>query len=76
MVVDEGPGISNEDQKKIFSPFWQAERSRSRQYRGIGLGLAVTDRLARALGATITVRSTPGAGSSFRVLLPRGLETG
>jgi signal transduction histidine kinase len=75
-VIDEGPGISKEDQKKIFSPFWQAERSRSRQYRGIGLGLAVTDRLARALGATITVRSTPGAGSSFRVLLPRGLETG
>ena len=73
-ISDQGPGISKEDQKKIFTPFWQAESAMARQYQGVGLGLALTERLVHALGGTIQVSSTLGVGSSFRVMLPRRLE--
>ena len=50
------------------------ESAMARQYQGVGLGLALTERLVHALGGTIQVSSTLGVGSSFRVMLPRRLE--
>jgi signal transduction histidine kinase len=70
-VTDQGPGISEADQEKIFAPFWQAESAMSRQYQGMGLGLALSDRLVRALGGTIAVASVLGVGTTFTVSLPR-----
>jgi signal transduction histidine kinase len=74
-VGDQGPGISEADQKKIFVPFWQAESALSRQYQGMGLGLALSDRLVRALGGKIAVASALGAGTTFTVSLPRRPQT-
>jgi two-component system sensor histidine kinase BaeS len=57
----------------VFDRFWRAEKSRSRATGGSGLGLAIVRQLAEAHGGTATVTSTPGAGSAFRVRLPRGV---
>jgi signal transduction histidine kinase len=69
-VRDTGVGIAPELQAKIFQPFVQADSSLARRYGGAGLGLAITARLCEAMGGTICVESTPGAGSTFRVELP------
>jgi signal transduction histidine kinase/ligand-binding sensor domain-containing protein len=69
-VRDTGVGIAPELQTKIFQPFVQADSSLARRYGGAGLGLAITARLCEAMGGTICVESTPGAGSTFRVELP------
>ena len=67
-VTDDGVGIAPEEQDKIFHRFYQAESSRSG--KGLGLGLSMALEIARFHGGTITVESTPGVGSSFRVELP------
>jgi len=67
-VADDGVGIAPEEQDKIFHRFYQAESSRSG--KGLGLGLSMALEIARFHGGTITVESTPGVGSSFRVELP------
>jgi signal transduction histidine kinase len=69
-VRDHGIGISPEDQKRIFDRFERAITSRS-QSGGFGIGLWVTGRLVQALGGEIRVGSSPGAGSTFEVILPR-----
>jgi signal transduction histidine kinase/CheY-like chemotaxis protein len=67
-VEDTGPGITPEDQKRLFQPFVQlAEPGRQ---KGIGLGLAITRRLTGLMGGSISVESKPGEGSTFRVELP------
>ena len=50
--------------------FTQAEASTARDYGGTGLGLAITKRYCRMLGGDVTVASTPGAGSTFTIMLP------
>jgi signal transduction histidine kinase len=70
-VQDTGIGITNEQMKHLFDPFWQADQLTTRQAGGSGLGLAVTKRLANLLGGDITVESRPQEGSIFRVTLPR-----
>ena len=60
--------IAPEEQDKIFHRFYQAESSRSG--KGLGLGLSMALEIARFHGGTITVESTPGVGSIFRVELP------
>ncbi|MGC4119820.1 MAG: HAMP domain-containing sensor histidine kinase [Myxococcales bacterium] len=68
-VTDEGVGIAPEDVSHIFEPFRRAGASRE-SVRGVGLGLYVTQQIVQAHGGRIEVDSTPGAGSTFRVLLP------
>jgi len=70
-VEDTGVGISDEDLGKLFVEFQQLDGSISKKYQGTGLGLALTKRLAQAHGGRVAVRSTPGKGSVFSVVLPR-----
>ena len=65
-VVDTGPGISAEELPALFEPFVQSE-SGQRSKEGTGLGLALSRNLARLMNGDITVESTPGVGSKFRV---------
>lgn len=69
-VIDTGVGMSTDQLQNLFDCFHQGDSSAKRRFRGIGLGLAISMRLARMLGGDITVTSAPGAGSTFRLVLP------
>jgi nitrogen-specific signal transduction histidine kinase/CheY-like chemotaxis protein len=70
LVRDTGPGISAEQQERIFEEFYQVEGGLARASGGTGLGLAIARRFARLMGGDITVSSVRGTGSEFRVHLP------
>jgi signal transduction histidine kinase len=69
-VRDTGIGIEREDLAKVFEKFYQVDQGPTREFGGVGLGLYVTERFLSDMGSTITVESTPGAGSTFRFKLP------
>ena len=69
-VADSGVGIPAEDLRHVFTRFWRGDRSRSRATGGAGIGLAIVRELVRAHDGRIDVDSTPGVGSTFRVVLP------
>jgi signal transduction histidine kinase len=69
-VTDTGHGIDRESLHKLFTPFERLNAGAELQ--GTGLGLALSRRLVEAMGGTLTVRSTPGEGSTFTVELARG----
>jgi signal transduction histidine kinase len=69
-VQDLGIGIAPEDLPHVFERFWRADRSRSREHGGAGLGLAITRKLVEAQGGCIGVESQPGRGSRFWFTLP------
>lgn len=70
-VVDNGPGIAAEHLPRLFERFYRVDPARSRQLGGTGLGLAIVKHVALAHGGTVDVRSEPGKGSRFRLILPR-----
>lgn len=66
VVEDTGKGISKKEAQKLFQPFVQADQSIKRKFGGTGLGLALSRKLARALGGDVKlVKSIPGKGSTF-----------
>ena len=69
-VSDTGIGIAADKLEVIFSPFMQVEGGWSRRTGGVGLGLAISRRLARLMGGDLRTRSTPGKGSVFTLWLP------
>lgn len=69
-VRDSGVGIPPEALGEVFKPFTQADSTLHRDFNGTGLGLALSHRLADAMGGTITVDSAPDKGSTFSFRLP------
>lgn len=69
-VRDNGPGIAAEHQAAIFAEFYQVGNTAREQNKGLGLGLSIVDRLARALKIEITLRSQPNHGTTFGLTLP------
>lgn len=69
-VSDTGIGISAEQQERLFAEFAQAESSTSRRYGGTGLGLVIAKRLAVLMGGDVTMTSTPGSGTTMRLVVP------
>ena len=69
-VWDTGVGISEESLDHIFHPFVQLDRSLTQARDGVGLGLAISLDLARGMGGDIVVKSRPGNGSRFTIMLP------
>lgn len=70
LVTDTGIGISPENQKKIFDPFFRVDKSRSRAMGGAGLGLALVDSIAKEHGGTVNVPESSEAGSTIALMLP------
>ncbi|MBX3233398.1 MAG: HAMP domain-containing histidine kinase [Labilithrix sp.] len=69
-VVDRGIGIGEEDQKRLFEPFFRVDRSRSRATGGLGLGLLLARQIVEAHGGTLTIASTLNEGTTATVTLP------
>lgn len=71
-VRDTGPGIPEDRHAEIFEEFRRLNPHVESGERGLGLGLAIADRIARLLGHRIGIRSRPGRGSAFSITVPRG----
>jgi signal transduction histidine kinase len=70
-VADEGPGMAEDDARRVFERFYRADTSRTRAAGGTGLGLAIVAALVAAHGGTVHLQTAPGQGSLFTVRLPR-----
>jgi signal transduction histidine kinase len=67
-VADCGPGLTEDDQRRVFERFWRGDPTGN----GIGLGLSIVRHIAQRHGGTATVTSEPGVGSTFAIELPTG----
>ena len=70
-VEDTGPGIPQAEHERIFQPFRQARGRDAAVHSGTGLGLSITLRLARLMGGSVELDSSPGRGSTFTLTIPR-----
>lgn len=70
LVEDDGPGLAQNELEAVFEPFHRAERSRSRETGGAGLGLTVARQAARAVGGDVTLTNRLGGGLTARLSLP------
>lgn len=69
-VADTGNGMTDEQMKGLFKPFYRVDNSITRKHGGTGLGLSISKLLCERMGGTISVTSAPGLGTSFVVRLP------
>ncbi len=69
-VADTGPGISEPDQAHIFEKFYQADGTLTKEAMGTGLGLAICKELSGLLGGRLVLKSAPGHGATFSLILP------
>jgi two-component system OmpR family sensor kinase len=74
-VADQGPGLSEEDQKRIFERFYRADSSRVRiDGEGSGLGLSIVDAVMKAHGGSVSVTSELGKGATFTLFFPHSTD--
>ena len=69
VISDSGIGIPKQHQQRIFERFYRVDKARSRELGGTGLGLSIVKHLVSAMGGVVTVKSEPGKGCTFEVLL-------
>ncbi|HEY1015355.1 MAG TPA: ATP-binding protein [Herpetosiphonaceae bacterium] len=73
-IADTGIGMSEEQQARVFEHFTQADGSSTRRYGGMGLGLALSQRLCRLLGGVLSLRSAAGVGTALSIAVPATLD--
>jgi signal transduction histidine kinase len=76
IVKDQGPGIEVEKHEVIFEKFRQIDGSVTREHSGTGLGLSISKELTALLGGTIGIKSAPGQGAAFWIILPLKTQAG
>lgn len=69
-VKDQGPGIERKHHERLFERFYSANKARSRELGGSGLGLSIVKNIAVAHGGSVKIKSEPGKGSLFSIILP------
>jgi two-component system sensor histidine kinase GlrK len=69
-ILDEGPGIPEDERERIFEPFFQGKMPTGRHVRGTGIGLSVVHECVEAHGGKIGVRIRPTGGAHFRITIP------
>jgi two-component system phosphate regulon sensor histidine kinase PhoR len=75
-VQDQGPGIEKTEHKRIFQKFYRVDDRLSREREGSGLGLAIVKHVMRAHRGRVELRSSPGKGSTFTLVVPRHRSRG
>jgi len=73
-VVDQGIGIAEESQERVFERFYRVDGARSRATGGTGLGLSIVKHIAADHGGEVTLWSRPGRGSTFTLVIPQVSE--
>ena len=74
-VQDHGDGLMADDLSHVFEPFFRSAEARGAVNAGVGLGLAIVQRIAAVFGGTITAESVPGQGSRFVLRVPEATES-
>ena len=69
-VIDQGPGIEQKHQDRLFERFYRLDESRNSKIGGSGLGLSIVKHVALSHGGYVEVKSRAGQGSLFRIFLP------